>query len=162
MKIKMRGLKQLIIGMSVTCVSTLAQAEEVNLSMDDAWDAAVDVLLDLDAYPSTRDKDLSVIKTDAVGMQLDKSTADCGKMFGISYIRDKRTKTSVAYQLRFKKVSDDVTDIRVKAKIDGYFFTNETSWAVFLEKTRDASKVLQCKSTGELEKQFVQLVRDAA
>ena len=51
MKLKTRGLKRLIMGVSVACVSTLAQAEEVNLSMDDAWDAAVDVLLDLDAYP---------------------------------------------------------------------------------------------------------------
>ena len=131
-------------------------AEKIDIPLEDAWDAAIEVLLDMDAYPTLRDTELRVIKTDPISMKLDKTTAHCGKMLGIHYIRDKRTKTSVSYSLRFKEVSPDVTDIRVKVKIDGYFFKNETSWAVWVEKTRDADKVLQCKSTGELEKQFVQ------
>ena len=142
--------------------SQLTFAEEVEVTIDDAWDLAIEAFLDMDAYPSTRDEDLRVIKTDAIPMQLDQSTADCGKFFGISYIRDKRTKTTVAYQVRLKEVEEGVTKFRVKAKIEGYYFKNEIKGAFFLEQERDSAKVLQCKSTGELEKQFIQSIRDAA
>ena len=154
--------KRLAIAFLLACVSPFALAEKVDLSLEDAWQAAIDVLLDMDAYPTVRDEEIGVMKTDPVSMQLDMTTADCGKMFGLSYIRDKRTKTSVTYSLRFKEVSPTETDVRVKVAIDGYMFTNETSWAVWMEKTRDANKVLQCKSTGALEKQFIDLLIDAA
>jgi len=153
---------RLVVAFLIASISPLALAERVELSLEDAWQAAIDVLLDMDAYPAVRDEEIGVMKADPVSMQLDKTTADCGKMFGFRYIDDKRTKTSVAYSLRFKEVSPTETDVRVKVAIDGYMFTNETSWAVWMEKTRDANKVLQCKSTGALEKQFIDLLIEAA
>lgn len=155
-------MSRLTILIILLLTSQLTFAEEVEVAIDDAWDLVIEAFLEMDAYPSTRDAELRVIKTDAIPMQLDSTTADCGSFFGIGYIKDKRTKTTVAYQVRLKKAGDGITEFRVKANIEGYFFENDIGGAFFLDGERDSSKVLECKSTGELEKQFIQSIRDAA
>ena len=62
------------------------------------------------------------------------------------------------YQIRIKKIDNNQTNVRIKADIEGFFFKNEIAFAFFMEKTRDADKVLGCKSTGELEKRFIELL----
>ena len=149
----------LALALSTFFVGSIASAEPIELSIDDLWDKSIEKILDADGLPTFRDKELGIIKTDPIPMRLDSKTANCGRMFGIPYIKDKRTKTAVSYQIRFKKIDEKLTNVTVKANIDGYFFKNETPFAFFMEKTRDASKVLGCKSTGELEKQFVESLR---
>lgn len=138
---------------------THSYANEIDVPFEMAWERAIEFVLDEGGLPEMRDKELGIIRTDSFSKKLDKKTAHCGRMFGIPYISDKRTKTSTKYTVRLKKVSDSVTNVRVKVDVDGYFFTNETAWAVWTEKTRDADKVLQCKSTGVLEERFIDALR---
>ena len=154
----MKNSMIIMVLVSTFSLSSAAFSEIVEMSFDDLWDLSIEKILDLDGLPSFRDKELGIIKTDPMAMKLDSKTADCGRMFGIPYIKDKRTKTAVSYQIRLKKIDASQTKVTVKAKIDGYFFTNENT-AFFMEKTRDASKVLGCKSTGEIEKQFIESLR---
>ena len=150
-----------LISVLMIWVSFDTKAEQLDMSLDELWDRTIEFVLDAGGLPEFRDKELGLIKTDAIPMKLDKETANCGRMFGIPYIIDKRTKTTVTYRVRFKTIDKDNTDVSVNVDIDGYFFKYETDWAFFLEKIRDATKVLGCKSTGELEKQFIASIRDA-
>ena len=158
-RINMKNSMIIMVLVSTFSLSSTAFSEIVEMSFDDLWDLSIEKILDLDGLPSFRDKELGIIKTDPMAMKLDSKTADCGRMFGIPYIKDKRTKTAVSYQIRLKKIDASQTKVTVKANIDGYFFKNETAFAFFMEKTRDASKVLGCKSTGEIEKQFIESLR---
>jgi hypothetical protein len=81
--------------------------------------------------------------------------ADCGSMFGIPYLKDKRVKVAATYQVRVKKVDAGKSDVSVQITLDGYMDVNEGS-PFFVEKTRDKDKVLTCKSKGVLEKKFIE------
>ena len=129
-------------------------ATVVALPADAAFQKASSVLVGLDAMPTFRDKELLVIKTDPVPVKLMPDQADCGKMFGIPYLKDKRTKTAATYQVVIKPIDAVSSDVAVKITLDGYMDVNEGS-PFFIEKTRDKNKVLTCSSKGWLESQFI-------
>lgn len=71
-------------------------------------DVAFQVLVGLGAMPTFRDKELLVIKTDPVQVRLTPDQADCGRMFGIAYLKDKRTKTAATYQVVIKPIDEQL------------------------------------------------------
>lgn len=138
--------------------STSVLAVEVEMPADVAFQKASTVLVGLEALPTLRDKELLVIKTDPVPVRLTPDQADCGKMFGIPYLKDKRTKTAATYQVVVKPLGDSKSDVSVRIAIEGYMDVNEGA-PFFIEKTRDKSKALTCTSKGWLEEKFMELMR---
>lgn len=136
-----------------------ASAEKVPLAAEAAFQKASQVLVSLDALPTFRDKELLVIKTDPVQVRLTPDDADCGKMFRIAYLKDKRTKTAATYQVTIRAVDESTSDVAVKVTIDGYMDVNENA-PFFVDKARDKNKVLTCSSKGTLEKMFMQAMQE--
>lgn len=135
-------------------LSTGAAADVVPFPADEAFQKASVVLVGLDAMPTFRDKELLLIKTDPVQVRLTPDQADCGRMFGIPYLKDKRTKVAATYQVVVKPIDAASSDVSIKVTLDGYMDVNEGA-PFFVEKTRDTSKVLTCTSKGWLERQFM-------
>lgn len=143
--------------LAFTSLIQYASAEEIPLPAVDAYQKAVEILVDMGAVPTFRDKDLLMIKTDPNPTKLTGEECDCGSMFGIPYIKDKRVKTGVTYQVRFKKIDEKSCNMDLKITIDGYMDVNEGA-PFFIEKTKNNNKTLMCKSTGFLEKKFSELL----
>lgn len=154
-----RGVLVLVAVLAVT--PAWVAAAVVDLPADIAFQRASQVLLDSGALPTFRDRELLAIKTDPVEVRLTPEQADCGKMFGIPYLKDKRTKTAATYQVLVKPIDPQSSDVTVKVQLDGYMDVNEGA-PFFIEKTRDKNKVLTCRSTGWLEGQFVQKLIEQA
>jgi hypothetical protein len=133
---------------------TAANAVTVALPADAAFLKASQILVGLGAMPTFRDKELLVIKSDPVPVKLTPDQADCGRMFGIPYLKDKRTKTAATYQVIIKPIDPSSSDVSVKVTLDGYMDVNEGA-PFFIEKTRDKNKVLTCSSKGWLESTFI-------
>ena len=146
------AIKLLAVATSTLLPLTLV-AKPVAMPANQAFDKASRVLVNLDAMPTFRDQQLLVIKTDPVPVKLSPDQADCGKMFGIPYLKDKRTKTAATYQVSIKEIDANSSDVSVKVTLTGYMDINEGA-PFFIEKTRDTSKVLTCSSSGWLENQF--------
>lgn len=134
--------------------SGVAQAQSVPLSAPEAFKKATMYLVGEGAVPSFRDAELLMLKTDPLPMRLTTAEADCGSMFGFAYLSDKRVKTAVTYVLSAKPVTESSSEISVRVTVDGYMAVNEGA-PFFIEKTRDATKVLMCKSTGMLERKLI-------
>lgn len=148
-----------LIAIAAAVFSPIALAgTTVNLSADAAFVRASRALVDMEAMPTFRDKDLGVIKTDPVQVKLTPDQADCGKMFGIPYLKDKRTKTAATYQVTIRPMSAETSDVTIKVSLDGYMDVNEGA-PFFIEKTRDKNKVLTCTSKGYLEQQLLDKLR---
>lgn len=132
------------------------QASELIVQMpaEAAFQKASTELVAMGALPTYRDKELLVIKTDPTHVNLTTDEADCGRMFGIPYLKDKRTKTAVTYQVVVRPVDANSSSVSVKIAIDGYMDVNEGA-PFFIEKTRDKNKVLTCTSKGVIESQFL-------
>jgi hypothetical protein len=142
----------------VVCTTSMyVKAEEIPLPAIEAYQKAVEILVEMGVVPSFRDNELRLIKTDSTPTKLSGEECDCGKMFGIPYMKDKRVKTGVAYQVRFKKIDDKTCNMDLKITIDGYMDVNEGA-PFFIEKTKNNNKILMCKSTGLLEKRFRELL----
>ncbi len=133
------------------------RSEELPMPAADAFQKAVEILVDMGAVPTFKDKELFMIRTDPNPTKLTAEECDCGSMFGFAYIKDKRVKTGVTYQVRFKKVDDKNSNMDLKVTIDGYMDVNEGA-PFFIEKTKNNNKILMCKSTGVLEKKFKELL----
>jgi len=155
----MKRLFLLVLLLAVV-ISAPAGAVTVAMPADAAFQKASMLLVDLGALPTFRDKELLVIKSDPVPVRLTPDEADCGKMFGFSYLKDKRTKTAATYQVVIKPVDATSSDVSVRVTIDAYMDVNEGA-PFFIEKTRDRNKVLTCTSKGVLEARFIDLLRDA-
>ncbi|WP_259210296.1 hypothetical protein [Stenotrophomonas sp. BIGb0135] len=142
---------------ALTLVSILAAgsaaAAQVSLPADLAFQRASELLVEMGALPTFRDKDLLVIRTDPIQVKLAPDQADCGKMFGIPYLKDKRTKTAATYQINIRPIDSTASDVLVKVTLEGYMDVNEGA-PFFIEKTRDKNKVLTCHSNGWLESNF--------
>ena len=154
------------MGISKTVASTVmflalgmshAKAEEIGLAADAAFLKASRVLVGLGALPTFRDKELLVIKTDPVPLKDTQAQADCGAMFGIPYVKDKRTKVAAVYQVSIKPMNEGKSDVSLTVTLDGYMDVNEGA-PFFVDKRRDKNKVLACKSTGALEVHFFELL----
>ena len=147
----------IVLLVTVGAAALPALAAPVALPADQAFQKASMVLVGLNALPTFRDKELGVIKSDPVPVRLTPDQADCGKMFGIAYLKDKRTKTAATYQVIVKPIDSANSDVSVRVTLDGYMDVNEGA-PFFIEKTRDKNKVLTCSSKGWLESQFMQLL----
>ena len=154
----MTFITRYIASITLAAYSTSALATPVALSADAAFQKAAAVLVSLDAIPTFRDKELLVLKTDPVQVRLTPEQADCGKMFGIPYLKDKRTKTAVTYQVVVKPVDSANSDVSVKVIIEGYMDVNENA-PFFVDKTRDKNKVLTCTSKGWLESRLIEQIQ---
>ena len=144
-----------LIAVAVVALSHHANSEEIPIAAEEAYQKAVNILVDMGAVPSFRDKELMLIRTDPNPTRLTSDECDCGTMFGIPYMKDKRVKTGVTYQVRFKKVDDKKSAVDLKITIDGYMDVNENA-PFFIEKTKNNNRILMCKSTGALEKKFIE------
>jgi len=140
---------------AIVALPLTAGAASVPLPADAAFQKASELLVSMDAMPTFRDKELLIIKTDPVQVKLTPDQADCGKMFGIPYLKDKRTKTAATYQVVIKPIDGASSDVTVKVSLDGYMDVNEGA-PFFIEKTRDKNKALTCSSKGWLESQFIE------
>ena len=151
-------LSRFVAPITLTACSMSTLATPVALPADVAFQKAVAVLVSLDAIPTFRDKEILVLKTDPVQVRLTPEQADCGKMFGIPYLKDKRTNTAVTYQVVVKPVDAAHSDVSVKVTIEGYMDVNENA-PFFIDKSRDKNKVLTCTSKGWLESQIVERIQ---
>lgn len=133
-------------------------AEPVAMPAEAAFQQASALLVELDAMPTFRDKELLVIKSDPVPVKLTPDQADCGRMFGIPYLKDKRTKTAATYRVAIRAIDGANSDVSVSVTLDGYMDVNEGA-PFFIEKTRDKNKVLTCSSKGWLESQFIERLK---
>lgn len=144
--------------LSILIIPICVFSEEVPLPADDAYQKALNILVDMGAVPSFRDKELMLIKTDPLPTKMTTEEGDCGSMFGIPYLKDKRVKTALTYQVRIKKIDDKRSDVDVKITVDGYMDVNEGA-PFFIEKTRETNKVLSCKSKGVFEQKFIDILK---
>lgn len=142
---------------ALTAASSVLAQQTVPLPAAEAYAKAIEQVVELGFVPTFRDAELLLIKTDALPLRLDAEQADCGSMFGFDYISDKRVKTAVSHTIRVKPVDAGSSTVTVTTKIDGYMDVNEGA-PFFIEKTRDSNKVLNCKSTGRLETDFINSV----
>ena len=147
-------------------------AEQIDVPFGEVWDRSLEKILDLDGIPTYRDKEIGIIRTEKFLMKLDMTTVDCGTSLLIPYMKDKRVRNWVSYQIRLKNIDENTTDIRVSTIIDGYLFplksqlkkfdfnrTDFSEYQHFKEIWEDDLVLLNCKSTGELEKQFTASIR---
>lgn len=137
-----------------------AAAKTVPLPAEAAFQKVSMLLVEMGALPSFRDKELLVIKTDAVPVTLTPDQADCGKMFGIAYLKDRRTKTAATYQVVIKPIDSTSSDVTVTVTLTGYMDVNENA-PFFIEKTRDTTKVLTCTSKGWLEAKLIEQLQQS-
>lgn len=142
----------------IASTASSAFAETINLPAEQAYEKVLNYLLDLGAIPATRDKELLIIKTDPLPSKLTEKECDCGSMFFIPYMKDKRTKTAATYQIRIKKIDDKTSDIDVKITIDGYLDVTENA-PFFIDKHRETDEKLNCKSTGILEQNLIAAIK---
>jgi hypothetical protein len=141
----------ILLIISLAFAGSFSSAEEVNLPAEVAYQKALNYLLDIGAMPTFRDKELL--------LKLTTEEADCGSMFGIPYLKDKRVKTAVTFQVRVKALTDTSCDVTVNATLDGYMDITENA-PFFIDKTRDTTKVLTCKSKGVLERRLIKAVNN--
>ena len=150
----------LALGAALVLLPAYARAGQVPMSAEAAFDKASRQLVAMGAMPTFRDKELLVIKTDPVPVKLTQAQGDCGKMFGIPYLKDKRTKVAATYQVSINPIDAGHADVSVKVSLQGYMDVNEGA-PFFIEKTRDSTKVLNCTSNGWLEQQFLSQLAQA-
>jgi hypothetical protein len=148
------------VGLLAVALPCAAAAVPVAMPADVAFQKASLLLVKLGAMPTFRDKELLVIKSDTTPVTLTPDQADCGRMFGIPYLKDKRTKTAVVYQVVVQPIDANSSDVAVSTTLSGYMDVNENA-PFFIEKTRDTNKVLTCKSNGWLEAQFIQQLQES-
>ena len=84
-------------------------AEQIDVPFGEVWDRSIEKILDLDGIPTYRDKEIGIIRTEKFLMKLDMTTADCGKKLLIPYMKDKRVRNWVSYQIRLKNIDEIAT-----------------------------------------------------
>ncbi len=124
-----------IIMLFTLLVAGSAYAEEINLPAREVYEKAMDHVLDFNGIPTTENEKRMLFKTDKIPMKLTKKEVDCGSMFGISYMSDKRMRTAAIYQVRVRAVNDVTSDIKIIVTIDGYLDTKKGA-PFFMDKHR--------------------------
>ncbi len=89
------------------------------------------------------------ITTDKATARLSEAQADCGTYSGMSYLRDGRTLTAVAYSVNLEG-DEGYTKIVVNATIDGRFQGTAT---------HETATALSCVSRGTLEQDLIQKIQ---
>lgn len=159
---KRRTMKKYLLCLIVIVVINISSgfAEIINSPAEKVYESTLNYLLDLGAVPVVHDKELLIIKTEPLPSKLTSEECDCGSMFGIPYMKDKRTKTAVTYQIRVKKNDEATSDLDVRVNIDGYMDVADSPLLFMMDKHRDSNKVLNCKSKGILEQKFTEEIKN--
>lgn len=145
--------RNFLVGVISAFAAGTSCAVEANLGAEAAFNKASRVLVEMGALPTFRDKELLIIKAGPHVLQNVALEADCGSMFGIPYVKDKRTKVAATYEVTIAALGESKSSVSVRVTLDGYMDVNEGA-PFFIEKTRDKSKALSCASTGQLESRF--------
>lgn len=131
-------MKKITVSILALSISTLSMAYkppvgesksilvEVQATKDEIFKASKRALA-LEGYQITSsDLDAGVITTASNDYRIDPSYADCGKVMGIDYLKDKRTKTRVA-----QNIIDD-NSLSIKSNIQGEYKVGSTTFDVTL------------------------------
>lgn len=101
--------------------------------------------LALDGYQITgSDLDAGLVSTASKDYRLTPDQANCGKAMGIDYLKDKRTKTTVAYNIIF-----DNNSVDIKSNIQGEYKVGSTTFDV----------TLTCLSKGVIENDLAEKIK---
>lgn len=115
-----------------------AATATINAPYAKVWDKALSVLA---GYPiAVANKESGVITTGAKPVRLTDAQADCGNIWGLPYVKDKRTTTSVVYSVQLSP-SGESTMVTANTTISGNFVSHAGA----------SSLTLNCRSLGDLE-----------
>ena len=149
-------MKKIIVSILAFSISTLSMAYkppvgesksvsvEVQATKEEIFKASKRALA-LEGYQITSsDLDAGVITTASKDYRIDPSYADCGMVMGIDYLKDKRTKTTVAQNI----IIDD-NSLSIKSNIQGEYKVGSTTFDV----------TLTCLSKGLIEADLVEKIK---
>ena len=131
-------MKKIIVSILTFSISTLSMAYKPPVGESKSVSVGVEATkeeifkaskraLALEGYQITSsDLDAGVITTASKDYRIDPSYADCGKVMGIDYLKDKRTKTRVA-----QNIIDD-NSLSIKSNIQGEYKVGSTTFDVTL------------------------------
>lgn len=143
---------------SALALPQTARGGEIPLPAPEAYRKAVLAFRSMGAIPTYADEGGRTIRTDYSLTRLTEKEADCGSRFGIPYIKDRKVKTAVAYEVRFEDIDGKSCEMHLKIHIDGYvdIYEGEPSAE---GKGGGGGKKLMCRSTGVLEKRFEEALK---
>ena len=121
-----------LLGPAVTAATTLSKSAAMTAAKRALEGARYRVI--------RYDETAGAIATAALPTHVTADAVDCGKMFGISYLRDKRASTEVQY---FVDVADH--NLTVRLAVDGVYHVN-------------ADQTLKCVSRGKMESELIEKV----
>lgn len=125
---------------------------QIDRPVDEVLAAARSVLSQAGFSITPSDLGGSGVVSDPRTLKLTSKQADCGKLYGLSYIGDKRTETTI-----LMAVSDDNGNVRVRLAVNGILRVDMPK----LLGGGAADKALTCTSTGALEREFADKIRAA-
>ena len=139
----------LLIGCAATykppTISTQSVIDTFHGSKSDLFNVAKQILI-MEGYQIINsDEKSGTISTAPKRMSLDETYCDCGSTMGLSYIKDKRTVTTVSLGLLILEGK-----IRVKANIEGEY----------LKTDKIAGVSMVCISTGKTERDLIRKIKD--
>ncbi len=117
------------LGLPVTATTTLSRSAAMTAMKRELESAGYRVI--------RYDEPAGALATAALPTHVTAEAVDCGKMFGISYLRDKRASTEVQY---FVEVSDG--SVTVRTAVDGVYHVSP-------------AQTLKCTSRGLLESALI-------
>lgn len=147
--------KPLVAGVVLSLVLGLSQGahgNEIPLPAAEAYRKAILLFRSMGAIPTYMDEGQWTIRTDSSLTRLTAEEADCGGRFGIPFIKDRKVKTAVSYEVRFQGIDGKRSGMLMKVLVNGYVdvYGGEPS----AEGKSGGGKKLMCRSTGVLEKRF--------
>jgi len=123
-----------------------SKSAKANISNNDKiFKSAKRTLLLNDYKISYLDKEEGMISSKYKNLKVNPTQANCGKTLGLDYLKDKRTKTEVSFNIIVEK-----KQIEVKASIKGEYKPNGI--------TGDQNITLTCISKGILEKELLKKI----
>lgn len=127
--------------------AAINNAAVLAMPIDTAWSRTLQVLAGEGALVKTADRSQGLIATDKHAVQLTEQDADCGNIWGISYLKDSRTTAEVAYAV-YLQSNGQGTSVTV----------NTTISALFNASSMDPGKRLTCYSSGTLERKLLETI----
>ena len=147
-------MKKLLIAVlfsvpTITFCQTERISAKLTTSPKETFSKAVQTLA-LDGFSiSFSDANAGIITTQPKEQKVTKDQCDCGSFLGINYLKDKRTFTTLTYQVVVKD-----STINVVLNVTGVYKVNNNLFV----QSRQADKQLRCISKGVLEREFIDKV----
>lgn len=121
----------------------------LNSSPDKVFNRSLTALASDGYQIKVADKQNGIITTEKKLVRLNEEQADCGNIWGISYVKDTRTATYASYSLLLSPAGDK-TEVMVNTHIEGLFNSSAME---------QSTKQLACHSSGYLEKALIERLR---